>query len=151
MILFRFPHIILYKSYNIVANNKKAVAICGRYPPNMVLLEHPSLIANENINPPPQSSSSPQFPEINVEAGLAGNMLDKILRERIESEGLKKAAEKRKLTSDMIAENILKSPRLTSGVPSTASMIPDSLNPFDCVSLRLLKRMMRRKPSERHQ
>jgi len=53
---------IFYKSYNNVANNKKAVGIRGWYPPNMALLEHPSLIADENINTPPQSSSSLPFP-----------------------------------------------------------------------------------------
>ena len=37
---------IFYKSYNNVANKNKAVAIHGWYPPNMALLEHPSLIAN---------------------------------------------------------------------------------------------------------
>ena len=109
-------NIIFYKSYNNVANNKKAVAICGWYPTNMVLLEHPSIIADENINAPPQSSLSLPFPEINVEAGLAGSVLDKIIRERSKSDGAKKAAEKRKLTSDMIGDNILKSQRLISGV-----------------------------------
>ena len=43
-------------------------------------------------------------------------MLDNIIREKSKSDGAKKAAEKRKLTSDMIADNILKSQRLTSGV-----------------------------------
>ena len=90
---------IFYKSYNNVANNKKAVGVRGWYPPNMVLLEHPSLIAGENINAPPQSRSLLPFPEINVEAGLAGSVLDKIIRERSKSDGAKKAAEKRKLTS----------------------------------------------------
>ncbi len=37
---------IFYKSYDNFANNKKAVAIRGWYPPNMVLLEHPSLVAD---------------------------------------------------------------------------------------------------------
>lgn len=66
---------IFYKSYNNVANNKKAVSVGGWYPPNMALLEHPSLIANENINTLPQSSLSHPFPQINVEAGLAGSVL----------------------------------------------------------------------------
>jgi hypothetical protein len=80
----------------------------------MVLLEHPSLVADEN--PPPQSMPSSSFPEINLESDLSGSVLDKLLRERGQSEGAKKAAEKRKLTSEMIAENIFKSQRLTSGV-----------------------------------
>jgi hypothetical protein len=105
---------IFYKSYNNLANNKKAVAVRGWYPPNMVLLEHPSLVADEN--PPPQSMPSSSFPEINVESDLAASVLDKLLRERGKSEGAKKAAEKRKLTSEMIAENMFKSQRLTSGV-----------------------------------
>jgi hypothetical protein len=108
---------IFYKSYDNLANNKKAVAIRGWYPPSMVLLEHPSLVADEN--PPPQSMPSLSFPEINVESNLAGSVLDKLLREsRGKSEGAKKAAEKRKLTSETIAENIFKSQsqRLTSGV-----------------------------------
>jgi hypothetical protein len=107
---------IFYKSYNNVANNKKAVAVRGWYPPNMALLEHPSLIDDQNIDPSPQSSPPAPFPDINVECGLAGTVLDKILRERSKSDGAKKAAEKRKLTSDLIAQNILKSQRLTSGV-----------------------------------
>jgi hypothetical protein len=69
---------IFYKSYNNVANNKKAVGVRGWYPPNMVLLAHPSLIVDENINAPPKSSSSLPLPETNVEAGLAGSVLDKI-------------------------------------------------------------------------
>ncbi len=105
---------IFNKSYDHSANNKKAVAVQGWYPPSMVLLEHPSLVADEN--PPPQSMPSSSFPEINIESDLAGSVLDKLLRERGESEGAKKAAEKRKLTSETIAENIFKSQRLTSGV-----------------------------------
>jgi len=125
---------IFYKSYNNVANKKKAVAIRGWYPPNMVLLEHPSLIADENINAPPQSSLLLPFPEITIEAGLAGSVLDKIIRERSKSNEAKKAAEKRKLTSDMIADNILKSQRLTSGVMTKNSIHslndPRFLEPF---------------------
>jgi hypothetical protein len=80
----------------------------------MVLLEHPSLVADKN----PSTKSMPplSFPEINVESDLAGSVLDKLHRERGKSEGAKKAAEKRKLTSEMIAENIFKSQRLTSEV-----------------------------------
>ena len=113
---------IFYKSQNNVANNKKAVAVRRWYPPNMVLLEHPSLIADNNINAPPQSSSLLPFPEINIEAGLARSVLNKIIRERSNSDGAKKAAEKRKLRSDMIADNTLKSQRLTSGVMTKNSI-----------------------------
>jgi hypothetical protein len=107
---------IFYKSYNNVANNKKAVADRGWYPPNMALLEHPSLIDDQKKDPSPQSSQSAPFPDINIQCGLAGTVLDKVLRERSKSDGAKKAAEKRKLTSDLIAQNILKLQRLTSGV-----------------------------------
>jgi hypothetical protein len=69
----------------------------------MALLEHPSLIADKNINPPQQSGLLPTCLDINVEGDLAGSVLDKIFRQRSKSEGLKKAAEKRKLTSDSIA------------------------------------------------
>jgi hypothetical protein len=121
---------IFYKSYNNIANNKKAVAVRGWYPPNMVLLQHPLLIADEN--PPPQSSSS--HPEINLDVGLAGSVLDKIIRERSKSKGAKKANEKRKLTSNLIAENILKLQRLTSGVMTNNSIHslsdPRFLEPF---------------------
>jgi hypothetical protein len=65
----------------------------------MVLLEHPSLIADKNVNAPPQSSLSLPFPEINIEAGLAVSVLDKIIRERSKLDEAKKATEKRKLTS----------------------------------------------------
>jgi hypothetical protein len=72
--------------------------------------------------------------DINVEGDLAGSVLDKIIRERGKSEGAKKAAEKRKLTSDTIAQNILKSQRLTSGVMTQNSIHslndPQFLNPF---------------------
>ena len=99
-----------------------------------MLLEHTSLIADENINAPPQSSLLLPFPEIYVEAGLAGSVLDKIIRERSKLDGVKKAAEKRKLTSDMIADNILKSQRLTSGVMTKNSIHslndPRFLKPF---------------------
>jgi len=61
-------------------------------------------------------------------------VLDKIIRERSKSDGAKKAAEKRMLTSDMIADNILKSQRLTSGVMTKNSIHslsdPRFLEPF---------------------
>jgi hypothetical protein len=130
---------IFYKAYNNIANNKKAVAVRGWYSPNMALLEHPSLIADKNINPPPQSSLFPTCSEdINIEGDLAGSVLDKILRERSKSEGAKKEAEKRKLTSDSIAQNILKSQRLTSGVMTQNAIHslndPRFLDPF-CLRL----------------
>jgi hypothetical protein len=129
---------IFHKAFNNVANNKKAVAVRGWYPPNMALLEHPSLIADKNINPPPQSGLLPTCSDINVEGDLAGSVLGKILRERSKLEGVKKAAEKRKLMSNSIAENILKSQRLTSGVMTQNSIhsLNDSkfLEPF-CLHL----------------
>ena len=61
-------------------------------------------------------------------------MLDKIIRERSKSDGAKKAAEKRKLTIDMIADNNLNSQRLTSGVMTKNSIHslsdPRFLEPF---------------------
>jgi hypothetical protein len=138
---------IFYKSYNNIANNKNDVAVCGWYPPNMVLLQHPSLIANKN--PPLQSSSS--HPGINVDAGLASSVLDKIIRERSKLEGRKKANEKRKLTSDLIAENILKGQRHTSGVMTKKSIHslsdPRFLEPFCQCCVEAAKRMQRRNPS----
>ncbi len=120
----------------------------------MVLLEHPSLIADKNINAPPQSSSLLPFPEINVEADLAGSVLNKIIRERSKSDGAKKAAEKRKLTSDMIADNILKSQRLTSGVMTKNSIHslndPRFLEPFRHRRIKTQKRLRRRNLSGRH-
>ncbi len=97
---------IFYKAYGNVANNKKAVAVRGWYPPNMKLLEHPSLVAE----------APTELTQINVQHGLAGSVLDRILRERSRSEGAKRATEKRKLESNLIAENLQKSQRLTSGV-----------------------------------
>ena len=80
--------------------------------------------------------------------------MDTILIERSKLEGVEKAAEKRKLTSNSIAEKKLKFQRLMSGVmtknQSTASMIPNYSSPFVCVALRLLNRMRRRNPSGRH-
>ncbi len=90
---------IFYKAYNNITNNKKAVAVRGWYPPNMKLLEHKSLVT-EPIT---------QEADMNVEDGLAGSMLDCILRERSRSDGAKKAAEKRKSSSESIVENIKKS------------------------------------------
>ena len=97
---------IFYKAYGNVANNKKAVAVRGWYPPNMKLLEQPSLVAE----------APTELTQINVQHGLAGSVLDQILRERSRSEGAKRATEKRKLESNLIAENLQKSQRLTSGV-----------------------------------
>jgi hypothetical protein len=61
-------------------------------------------------------------------------VLDKIIRERSKSDGAKKAAEKRKLTIDMIADNNLNSQRLTSGVMTKNSIHilsdPRFLEPF---------------------
>ena len=127
-----------------------AVTVCGWYPPNMVLLEHPSLVADEN--PPTKSMPPLSFPEINVESYLAGSVLDKLLRERGKSEGAKKAAEKRKLTSETIAENIFKSQRLTSGVMMKNAIHslnnPRFLEPF-CVRRTLIAKKEDEKKSKR--
>jgi hypothetical protein len=123
---------IFNKSYNNLANNKKAVAVRGWYPPNMVLLKHPSLVASEN--PLKLSNTLLAFQEVNVDSELAGSVLDKLLRERGKSEEARKAAEKRKLTSETIAENIYKSQRLTSGVMTNNAIHcindPRFLEPF---------------------
>jgi hypothetical protein len=143
---------IFYKSNDNLANNKKAVAVRGWYPPNMVLLEHPSLVADKN--PPLQSMPSSSFPEINVKSDLAGSVLDKLLRERGKSEGVKKAAEKRKLTSETIAENIFKSQRLTSGVMTKNAIHslndPKFLEPFCLRCIETAKKKTRRHPSGGH-
>ena len=95
---------IFFKAYGNQKNNCKATAESGWFPPNRKLLEHPSLA-------PMQKETL-----LNVEEGLAGSILDRLLWERSRSDGAKKAAEKRKLTSDTISENIKKSQRLTSGI-----------------------------------
>lgn len=94
---------IFYKSYCNIANNKKTIAVCEWYPPNLKLLKHPSLVATPN---PPVG--------INFEDGLAVSVLYKILHERSQSEGAKMSAENRKSTNDSIVENIQMSQYLTS-------------------------------------
>ena len=119
----------------------------------MALLEHPSLIADKNINPP-QSSLLPTCSEdINIEGDLAGSVLDKILRERGKSEGAKKAAEKRKLTSNSIAQNILKSQRLASGVmtqnPIHSLNDPRFLEPFYLRLIETTKKEAKKKSKQK--
>jgi len=104
---------IFFKAYGNEKNNKKATADCGWYPPNKKLLEHPSFVVQPEHNQ--YYSSMPTLPALNVEEGIAGSVLDCLLRERSHSEGAKEAAEKRKQTGDAIIENIKKSQRLTSG------------------------------------
>ena len=95
---------IFFKAYGNKTNNLKATAERGWFPPNRKLLEHSSLVTKQKET------------VLNVEVGLAGSVLDRLIRERSRSDGAKKAAEKRKLTSDAVADNIKKSQRLTSGV-----------------------------------
>ena len=97
---------IFHKAYGDVANNKRAVSVHGWYPPNMKLLKHTFLCTDVHT----------QLTQIKVEDGLAGSVLNQILHERSRSEGAKKAAERRKLESISISENMQKSQRLTSGV-----------------------------------
>ncbi len=95
---------IFSKAYGNETNNRKATAEHGWFPPNRKLVEHPSLVRKKKET------------VLNVDKGFAGSVLDHLLRERSQSDGAKKAAEKRKLTSNAISENIKKSQRLTSGV-----------------------------------
>ena len=95
---------IFFKAYGNKTNNPKVTAECGWFPPNRKLLEHSSLVTKQKET------------VLNVEVGLAGSVLDRLIRERSRSDGAKKVAEKRKLTSDAIADNIKKSQQLTSGV-----------------------------------
>jgi hypothetical protein len=123
---------IFSKAYGNEKNNRKATADRGWYPPNRKLLEHPSFVAQPEHNQ--NYSSMPTLPALNVEEGIAGSVLDRLLRERSRSEGAKKAAEKRKQTGDAIVENIKKSQRLTSGVLAQNSIHslddPRFLEPF---------------------
>ena len=85
---------IFFKAYGNEKNNRKATAEHGWFPPNRKLIEHPSLV-------PKQKETV-----FNVDEGLAGSVLDHLLRETSRSDGAKNTAEKRKLTSDAISENI---------------------------------------------
>ncbi len=78
---------IFFKAYGNEKNNRKATAERGWFPPNRKLLEHPSLA-------PMQKEAY-----LNVEEGLAGSVLNRLLWERSQSDGAKKAAKKRKLIS----------------------------------------------------
>ena len=71
-----------------------ATAECGWFPPNRKLVEHPSLVKKQKET------------VLNVDEGFSGSVLNCLLRERSRSDGAKKAAEKRKLTSNAISENI---------------------------------------------
>jgi hypothetical protein len=95
---------IFFKAYGNEKNNRKATSERGWFPPNRKLIEHPSLVRKQKET------------VLNVDEGFAGSILDRLLRERSRSDGAMKAAEKRKLTSNAISENIKKSQRLTSGV-----------------------------------
>ena len=94
---------IFFRAYGNVAANKKAVADRGWYPPNRKLLEHPSLTVQQKSN---NSINAVTLPCLNVETGLAGSVIDRIIHHRSKSDGAKKAAEKRKLTSENILDNI---------------------------------------------
>ena len=85
---------IFFKAYGNKTNNCKATAEHGWFPSNRKLLEHSSLVTKQ------------QETVLNAEEGLAGSVLDCLMQERSQSCGAKKAAEKRKLTSDAIADNI---------------------------------------------
>ena len=105
---------IFYKAYNNIANNKKALAVRGWYPPSMKLLDHPSLSSEtQTATQTPASSSNinamPALPVLNTGEGYAATVLDRLLRARGQSEGANKAAEQRKLTIEAVVENIAKS------------------------------------------
>ena len=99
---------IFVKAFGNVIANRKAVLHHGRYPPNRMLMEHPSLQTTGL-----SMESTPPLCAFNVEDGMAGSVLDHLLRERSHSQGAMQAAEKRKLMSESIVENIKKSQRLT--------------------------------------
>jgi hypothetical protein len=97
----------LYKAYNNIENNKKALAVCGWYPPSMKLLDHPSLSReNHMATQAPAFSTNinamPPRPVLNTDAGYAATVLDRLLRAQGQSEEAKKAAEKRKVTSTAV-------------------------------------------------
>ncbi len=98
---------IFFRAYGNVAANKKAVADRGWYPPNRKLLEHPTFTVEQQGN---NSTNVVTLPRLNVETGLAGSVIDRIIHHRSKSDGAKKAAKKRKLISENIVENI-KSPK----------------------------------------
>ena len=108
---------IFYKAYDNHVNNKKACSVRGWFPPNRKLLDHPSLQSVTTSAASPATSVPPlPPPTLNVDNGIASTCLDALMRDRARSDGARKAAEKRKLESDSIEENIAKSQRLTSGV-----------------------------------
>jgi hypothetical protein len=113
---------IFFKAYGNQKNNCKATAECGWFPPNRKMLEHPLLA-------PKQKETV-----LNVKEGLAGSVLDHLLWEMSRSDGAKKAAKKRKLTSDTISKYIKKSQRLISGVLANNAVhsldAPRFLEPF---------------------
>ena len=80
---------IFFKAYGNVIANRKADADCGWYPLNRMLMEHRSLqttgLSMESTLP---------LCAFNVEDGMAGSVLDSLLRERSRSRGAKQAAEK---------------------------------------------------------
>ena len=102
---------IFFRVYGNVAANKKAVADRGWYLPNHKLLEHPTFTVEQRGY---NSTNAVSLPCLNVETGLVGSVIDRIIHHRSKSDGAKKAAEKRKLTSENILDNIKKSQRLTS-------------------------------------
>jgi hypothetical protein len=121
---------------SFTVNNKKACSVRGWFPPNRKLLDHPLLQSVTTSAASPATSVPPlPPPTLNVDSGLASSCLDALMRDRARSDGARKAAEKRKLESDSIEENIAKSQRLTgvltqNGVHSLNDPSPRFLDPF---------------------
>lgn len=126
-------------SYGTVASNKHAVCERGWFPPNRMLLDHPSLSEEGRSTPSADSASansasanSASTPtnssvvQLNLNEGTSASILDTLLDHRMKADGAKKAAEERKRKGEKIADNLRKAKKLSSGV-----LIPNGIYSLD--------------------
>mmetsp|Transcript_19753 Transcript_19753/g.41386 ORF Transcript_19753/g.41386 Transcript_19753/m.41386 type:complete len:196 (+) Transcript_19753:565-1152(+) len=116
---------IFHFSYRNERANRKTVADSRWYPLNRKLLKYEELL---NDSKTPTMLASPQEMEenselsgfsavtLNIHEGMAGNCLDRMIKERARSLGAKRTADKRKRKGEAVVSNLKKVKRLSSGV-----------------------------------
>ncbi len=98
---------VFHKAFGRVEVNQRAISDRGWGPLNRKLLEHPHLVSDKSFeNNSSQSSNVLSGLNISNAEGVAGLVLDRIVRERVKNEAAKQAAERRLADGKNIQKNI---------------------------------------------
>ena len=97
--------------------NQRAISDRGWGPLHRKLLEHPHLVSDKGFEKNSSQSSNVLLGlNISNAEGVAGSVLDRIVRERVKNEAAKQAAERRLADGKNIQKNIKDAKRLSAGM-----------------------------------